>query len=149
VVSGITVVGTPRRPERSRCRPTSDLAECCDLDAKQPGVVDADLDPTVLAHDQPQGTRSVDGIADLAEAVIDAESTQMDETPARDVQIASQSFSGFPLTLAALEPNRASNRNDSFARFQQRGDPVVGFDGHDANLAQPNPGQVRGRLVRG
>ena len=142
-------MGRPRRPGRGRSRPTSGLAECRDLDAKHPRVVDADLDPTVLAHDQPQGTRSVDGIADLAEAVIDVESTEMDETPARDVQIAGQSLFGFPLTLAALEPDRASHRHDNFVRFQERADPVVGLDGQDANLAQPKPGQVRGRLVRG
>ena len=149
VVCGAAVSRHPRRPGRSRSQRTSGLAERCDLDAKHPGVIDADLDSTVLAHDQPEGTRSVDGIADLPEAVIDAEPTEMDETPAGDIQIAGQSFSGFPLTLAALEPHRASHCHDDFVRFQQRGDQVVGLDGHDANLAQPNPGQVRGRLVRG
>ena len=93
--------------------------------------------------------RRVDGIADLVQAVVDAEPSEVHETLARDVQIAGQSPGGIPRTLAALEPNRGAHGHDDLVRGQQRGDPLVGFDGHDATLAQAVPRHVRGGLVEG
>ena len=136
-------VGRTRRRGTVRRGRMRSPAHRCDLDSQRSGIVDTDLDPALLAHDQPQGARRVDRVTDVVQAVIEANPAEVHEPAARDVQVADQFPGGVARPLAALEADRASHRHDDLVGRQQRADPIVGFDRHDPKLTQALPGSFR------
>ena len=125
----------------------SRLSNRGDLDAKQPWIVDFDLDPAVLPDDEPEHALRFHGVPDLAEAVVDPHASEMDEALGRHVQVTAHPTAGLTLAQTALETNGATHRHKVLARREQDVDALVRLDWHDPLLPQLPSGSVRRRLI--